>query len=102
MTVEADLFSRMSGFAGLAALVGSRIYPVTLQENCAFPAVTYHRVSSSRVSAMHADTGDVTALFQVNAWAKDPDMARSVAEQLRQALQRYGGTDTVTILQIFF
>jgi hypothetical protein len=44
-TMDAALFSRLSSFAGLKALIGTRIYPAPAPQNAAYPLVTYQEVS---------------------------------------------------------
>jgi hypothetical protein len=102
MTVEADLFTRLSTFTGLSALVADKVYPLILPQGVTLPAVSYQRVSSIRPSAMGADIGIVRARFQVDVWAQDFDSSKAIAEQIRLALQCYHGTGTVEILEIFF
>lgn len=102
MTVEADLYTRLSGFAGLSALVGTRIYPQTIPQASAMPAVSYHRVSTVRTSAMGSDVTIARARFQVDVWTQDFDSTKAVARQVQAALQRYRGTATVEILACFF
>lgn len=101
MTVEADIFSRLSGYSGLTALVSTRIYPVRLPQKPTYPAIVYTRISAERISAMGDDTGTVRPRFQFDVYATTYANARAVTEQLRKALQRYSGTDTVTIQEIF-
>jgi len=101
MTVEADIFSRLSSYTGLSALVSTRIYPGLLKQNTTYPAVSYRRVSSERPSVMAADTGIVRARFQFDIWSNHYGDMISAKEQLRLALQRYRGTATVQILGTF-
>lgn len=89
MTIEADLYTRLSGFAGLTALVSTRIYPLVIPQDGALPAVAYQRISAIRTSSMGEDDGIVRARFQVTVWDTTFDSIRAVAEQIRQALQRY-------------
>ena len=89
MSVEEQIYTRLSGLAGLAALVDDRIYPKILEQNCTLPAITYQRVSSERISAMGVDTDIVRARFQISAWAETYTEMVAVAEQIRLALQRY-------------
>ena len=106
MTIEAVIFTRLSGFAGLSALVSDRIYPVTLPQNVEMPAVTVALVSDIRIQAMGGFTGLVRARYQVTSWsgehddgtAGNPDEAVAVAKQLISALD--GWTNTVgTVVQ---
>jgi len=100
MTLESDLLARLDGFAGLTALVSTRSYHLHLPQKPTYPAVTFQRISTERVSAMGADTGDVRARIQTDAWATTIDSAMAVAAQVRAALKRYGGTNSVTIYDI--
>ena len=100
--VEEALFTRLSGFAGLTALVAARIYPVMLPQDVVLPAVSYRRIAGSRTSAMGSDTGLAHPRFEVNAWSQDYLTAKQVKEQLRAALQRWRGTVSgVEILDTF-
>jgi hypothetical protein len=95
MTIESELFSRLTGFAGLAALIGDRVYPVKLPQNVTLPAITYLKVSAIRASNFGVDTGDVRYRIQINCWSdKKPGEAlgsNTVAAQVKAALKRYRG-----------
>jgi hypothetical protein len=101
MTVETELFTRLTTYPGLNALVGTRVYPNKLPQDPTLPALSYRRVSAVRPSAMGSDIGLARARFQVDVWAATYASARAVAEQLRQALQRWR-TTTGTIVQDSF
>ncbi len=101
MTVEADLYSRLTGFAGLAALVGNRVYPQMIPQAVTMPAISYQRVSTIRTSVMRNDIDIVRSRFQVDVWAKDFDEGEAITAQVLAALQRYRGTGTVEILAVF-
>lgn len=98
MSIESALYDRARTFAGLSALVGTRIYPNLQPQQVADKSVTFRRISSQRVSAMGADTGLVRARYQFDAWAKTYDGARAIADQLRLAFQRWN-TTTGTVVQ---
>jgi hypothetical protein len=100
--IHEALFSRLSGYAGLTALVGARIYPRLLPQNPTYPAVTYDRISAERQSAMGSDSGLVSGRWQVSSWGKTYTDARDIAEQVRKALQRYRGTSSGTVIQDIF
>ncbi len=105
--IEETIFSRLSTFAGLTALIGAppncRVYPHELApENALFPYVTYSLISAPREIAMGADPGLVRSRWQFDAWGLDPDDARDVAEQLRKALERWRGAGSGTTVQDTF
>lgn len=97
MTVEADLFTRISTYAGFTALASTRIYYVEAPQNVTEPYATFARVSSERHHFMGVDADVVHARFQFDAWGANPDSARALLEQIRRAIQRHSGTNTVTI-----
>lgn len=92
MTIEEVVYQRLTGYAGLAALVSARIYPGLLPETPSYPALTYDIVNTDRESAMGVDAGIAAARLQVMVYASKYKDARDVKEQVRGALQRYRGT----------
>lgn len=92
MTIESEIYDRLNGFAGLTSLVSDRVRGGgVLKQEETLPAVGFTRVSAERSSAMGSDNGIVFARFQVDSWAKSYVKVRQVAEQVRQALQRFTG-----------
>lgn len=93
------LYDRLSGHAGLSALVSTRIYPNVAPQNVTVPFVTYRRVSAVRESGFGEDIGIVTSRFQLDMYAATYSGVRAIAEQVRAALQRYraSGTDPEVI-----
>lgn len=87
MGVNEGLYSRLSGYAGLTALVNKRIYPMILPQDCKMPAVTFQRISGPRIHAMGNDMPLVHPRYQVSAISDDYDQARSVADQIISALK---------------
>lgn len=99
MSLESELYSRLSGFSGLSDLVSTRIYPVKMPQNTALPAVVFQRITGTRQAAFGADTGDVLSRVQVDVFATSyKDGVRAVADQVRQALERYS---SATISDIY-
>ena len=101
MSIETEIFTRLTTFAGLSALIATRAYPNVMPQGVTYPAVTYRRVSATRFPAMGADTGLVRARFQVDSWAVDYAGVRVVAEEVRKALQRWTNP-TGTVVQDTF
>lgn len=93
MSIRSQIYSRLSGYAGLTALVSTRIYPALIPQGAAMPAVTFTLVSATRPSAFGSDPGRVRARFQVDCWSDQAAGSTSgadlVAEQVRAALQRW-------------
>ena len=94
MTIESEIYSRLSTFAGLTALVADQIYPLILPQAATLPAVVYHVISEPRISNFGRDTGDVHARIQVTCFgekAAGQGSVLAVKEQVRLALQRFAG-----------
>lgn len=94
MSLESDLYTRMTAHAGLHALLAGRVYPSVMAQNGALPAIAYQRISTQRESVMGSDTGDMLARVQFSIFSKTMDGAEGtlkVFAQLRAALQRYSG-----------
>ena len=93
MSIDETLFSRLSTFAGLTALIGTvpnvRLYPVIMPEGTTKPAVTYQLISAIREIASEVDPGMVASRYQFTAWATTMTEARNVIKQIRLALERY-------------
>jgi hypothetical protein len=49
--IDDAMYSYLSTYAGLVALVSKRIYPIVMPLNVTLPAVSYQRISTERVHA---------------------------------------------------
>lgn len=103
MSIETALYDRLSNYAGLTALVGTRIYPVKAPQNVTDPFVTYFLVTASPIGALAADTDIETPRYQVSGWSLSYDTAKSIGDQIKSALKRYTGTnDGVVIIDSLY
>lgn len=93
--VEIGLVSYLKAYAGLTALVSTRVYPFMIPQGATLPCVTYQRIDTPRYLA-HGDAGATGTLarprFQLNAWAATLSEAMAVAYQLRAALNGKTGS----------
>ena len=97
-SIDTALYTRLGGFAGLTALVSTRIYPPPVPQNATYPCVSYSQVSGVRDYVMGNQSGLVQSRYQLDSWATTSTGARAVAEQVRLALSNYAGTsDTIVI-----
>lgn len=92
MTIEAALYSYLSTYAGLTALIGLRIYPVDITQDAEMPAVAYQLVDDLPVHSGGADLIVHAARFQFSCWGTTYLNACAVAVQIKAALQDYSGT----------
>lgn len=88
--LEVAIFSRLTTFAGLSALISTRCYPVVAPQNPTAPYVTYTRIDGPRESALSEDMGLPHPRMQIDCWAETYAGVRAVALQVRLAMQRWG------------
>ena len=92
MIIEEALVAYLTGYAGLSALIGTRLYPLRLPENPTYGAVTYHRISGPRVQSHSGPSGLAYPRFQFDCYATSYLGAKNVATQVRIALDGFKGT----------
>jgi len=102
MPIDSAVYTRLSGFAGISALVSTRIYPPPVPQNGTYPLVTYQEVSRVPIHVMGGTASPVHIRYQVDCWAETVAGAKAVAAQVESALDNYAGTsDGVVILNCF-
>lgn len=96
--MEQALHGRLTGYAGLAALVGARVMPAPLPEGVVLPAVGYQLVSDLPNVTLTGADGFYAARYQVTVWAMTRLAAVTVAKQVRAALNNWAGVhETITV-----
>lgn len=100
-TIETAIYSRLTGFAALAALVVARVYPNTLPQGVTYPAIAYRRVAAPRESAMGSDTRLVHGRFQFDVYGEDYLSARLTANQVIAAMKRWRSASGVIVQDSF-
>jgi len=96
MSVESDVFTRLSGYANLTTLLGGldphghvKIYALTMGQDTELPALTYFKVSDIPEHAMGGDAHVKTVRVQVSCWADTYGVAKALEVQVKAALSRY-------------
>ena len=89
MSVESDLYTRLSTYGNLIALVSLKIYPLTLPQDIELPALTYFKVSDIPEHAMGSDADIKTVRMQVSCWADTYKVVKAIEVQVKAALSRY-------------
>lgn len=91
MTIESAIYSRLSGDAAVAALAGTRIYPVQAPPAAARPYVVYLLVAAARDRTFAGPSGLVDPRYQFDCYADDADTAAALARAVRAALDGWRG-----------
>lgn len=109
MTIlEEGLIAYLKSYAGLTALISSRVHMVNIPDvggEIKIPCVVVNRVSTPYTHTMDSSgaTGTLTSpRFQFDAWASTASSAKAIQDQLRAALNGKTGSTgagavTVTI-----
>jgi hypothetical protein len=93
MELNDALFSYLSTYSGLSALVGTRIYPDKLPDKVTYPAVVFQLVSENELETFTQPTTDlIAATYSFTAWAATRSSAHDVGKQIRAAFKNYSGT----------
>jgi hypothetical protein len=97
-TLDVAVVALLEAHPGLAALIGTRLYPERLPDQPGFPALTYKEVSEVPTYAHDGDANYDKSRFQFDCWAVTKTEAKAVAAQLRDCLGGYRGiSEGVTI-----
>lgn len=104
-TLEEGLYSYLSAYAGLTALISTRVYPFKIPQTATLPCMTYQRVSTPRFHVMDTSGSGGDLAFpriQFDVWAETYTAAKAITDQLRAALNGKrgsigSGASTVTI-----
>lgn len=88
MSLGAQIFTRLSAAPGVAALVGSRVFPNELPQDVVVPALVYVVVADRPESSL---TGAVASLLraarvQVDAYARTSLAAHQLADAVEAAI----------------
>ena len=88
MSLESALYTTLTGNAGLAALVSTRVKPDVLPQGTVLPAVVYQRVSTPRSQVLGASQAVAVSRprVQFSCWGSTFDEALAVCSALRTAL----------------
>lgn len=91
-TVNEALYELLTANAGVAALVGDRVYPVKMPQKAAFPAIVYAKSGGARSHSNDGSSGFNRAVFALDCWAASLAQASAVANAVRLAVDGYRGT----------
>jgi hypothetical protein len=103
MTIEALIGERLASDATLTALVGERIYYLSLPDKLKYPCVCFKRISTRRDS--YGMTGGAhlsESLFQFDCYAKTPEAMAQVRDAVRARIERYQDKTSTPVVQDCF
>ena len=86
MSFQADLYSTLGLYAGLSALVGTRIFVDVASSEVARPYIVWQEVSAVPVNGVDGQNGLTNYRVQITSIAVTALQAREVAAQVRAAM----------------
>ena len=69
MTLQTSLYASLAAYAGLTALVGTRIYPVRAPQDVTLPYVVLHRISGVREQTITRSVGSTSVRVQASCFS---------------------------------
>ena len=97
MATAADVRTYVVGATGVAALIGTRMYPTNLPQACTLPAVAYHVISRSHVPHLKGVADAGTMRVQFDCWAKTRLGADAVGDAILARLKTLAALGPTTI-----
>jgi hypothetical protein len=100
MPIEEMIYSRLTATTALTDLVSTRIYPLVRPQDSVIPSVVYWRVSNPIIFAMSTSDEISTPRFQFDCYGASFSATRSVARQVKKAIDRWGtSTGTPVVIR---
>jgi hypothetical protein len=90
-SIEEAVYSRMTGFAELSALIATRLYPVLIPQEVDAPAVAY-QVISSVPARSHTSFNSTETRVQFTCQAATYANAKAVSKAVRHCWESFRGT----------
>lgn len=90
--IESSLRTFLLAQAGVAAIVGTRVYPMVMPQGAAVPCIVYQRVNDNPVHDCGGRGTIGNFLIQLDAYADTFKGARDLGEAVRVCLDCYRGT----------
>ena len=91
MSAETSLRAVLLANAPVAALIGTRVYPMNLPQAPTLPAIAYQRISAVPDHLLEAESWRVPCRVSLGLWASTYDGARALAAAVATALREYSG-----------
>lgn len=91
MTIEEQLVAMMLGDAGLAEIVGDRVYPLVVPQETPLPAVTYQEVDTRALASAGGDDGRRESQFAVSVWGESYPAVKGARGALLGLFHGYRG-----------
>lgn len=89
MSLEEAIFTHLKNDAGVAALVGTRIFPLEMHAPATLPAIVYQRIDGVPRNHMRGGTTKINARIQIDCYGEEYADAKAVAAAVRTAMNTW-------------
>jgi hypothetical protein len=86
MSVEVAIIDYLLAGSAVAAIIGTRIFPLTRPQGSALPALTVTRISGAPVYASDGEAGLLDARLQIDSYAETYTAAKDLAAAVTNRL----------------
>jgi hypothetical protein len=91
MQMEEAVIARLLAGSGVAAVVGTRVFPGAHPQGSALPAVVLNRISGGPLYADDGEVGLEQARIQIDCWAETYTGAKLLARVVTACLSAFDG-----------
>ena len=86
--LESKLYTALSGSTKITVLssVSTRIYPLIVPQQSAFPVITYARISGGQQNDLFGYSGIENPRIQIDCWAETYKEIKTIAENVHSVL----------------
>ena len=90
MNTSTALYTRLTTYAPLVAVVGLKVFPVTIPQGTAAPYIIYQQIGSDPANTHTSGTGAIGRAFQFACFAASYEAARALRDLIIEALDTDG------------
>lgn len=90
--LQEALTTYLKAYAGLTALISTRLFPDEIPQGTTLPAVFYINISDVKSHTLTGQLALESPMIQYTVYASTKPSARAVANQIKAALKDYVGT----------
>ena len=97
--MEEAIIARLLADSGVAAIVGTRVFPGSRPQNAALPSAVLNRISGGPLYADDGEVGLEQGRIQVDCWAETYTGAKLLARAVTACLSAFDGTVGATAFE---
>lgn len=90
--IDKWLQNRLENYAGITALVGTKVYPMYAPQSAAYPFVTFRRSNTERnykTGTTPSNDGVPRTTFEIHCWDDDYGGVKDLSNHVRLAIDGY-------------